>query len=57
MASKLLNILKYVAELHTSELKYLPTHSIRLICLATVLWTRNGKPDPLPDVHEWFNKS
>lgn len=36
---------------------YVPTHSIRLICLATVLWTRKGRPEPLPDVHEWSNRS
>lgn len=36
---------------------YIPTHSIRLICLATVLWTRKGRPEPLPDVHEWSSRS
>ena len=36
---------------------HLPTHSIRLICLATVLCTRKGRPEPLPDVHEWSNRS
>lgn len=35
----------------------LPTHSNRVIWRATVLWTRNGRPEPLPEVHEWSSNS
>lgn len=35
----------------------LPTHSNRVIWRATVLWTRKGRPEPLPDVHEWSSNS
>lgn len=35
----------------------LPTHSTRLICRATVLCTRKGRPEPLPDVQEWSSRS
>ena len=31
----------------------LPMHSLRAICLARVLWTRKGRPEPLPEVIEW----
>lgn len=36
---------------------HLPTHSLSVICLATVLWTRKGSPEPLPEVQEWSNRS
>ena len=34
-----------------------PTHSLSVICRATVLWTRNGSPEPLPEVQEWSSRS
>lgn len=36
---------------------HLPTHSFSVICRATVLWTRKGSPEPLPEVQEWSSKS
>lgn len=35
----------------------LPTHSTRVICRATVLWTRKGSPEPLPVVQSSFSRS
>lgn len=34
-----------------------PTHSTRVICRATVRWTRKGSPEPLPVVQSSFSKS
>lgn len=39
------------------RIRYTPTHSFSVICLATVLCTRKGSPEPLPDVHEWSSRS
>lgn len=36
---------------------HLPTHSLSVICRATVLWTRKGSPEPLPEVQEWSSRS
>lgn len=50
----------FLRELHLSKLpstKHLPTHSLSVICRATVLWTRNGRPEPLPEVQEWSSRS
>lgn len=48
---------RYESELHVAFVLHIPTHSTRLICRATVLWTRKGRPEPLPDVQEWSNRS